>query len=115
MDVVPTLDPYLGVVGGALAGRKDSHRMTEQYIHADGHRLWGALVLSCMRDCIPASLSVGWIALGIAFLIGIVGTLKSGQAKNAAVAAVIVSLLGVVVSATNLFDYIFNNSGRTGG
>jgi sigma-B regulation protein RsbU (phosphoserine phosphatase) len=33
-----------------LAGRKDSLRMTKQYIHADGHRLWGALVLSCMRD-----------------------------------------------------------------
>jgi hypothetical protein len=29
--------------------------------------------------CIPASLGVGWIVLGIAFLIGIVGTLKSGQ------------------------------------
>lgn len=80
--------------------------------------------------CIPASIDVGWIVLGIAFLVGIVGTFKSGQPKNVAVAAVVVSVLGVVVSAAivvfavsglfvdlfvNLFDYIFNNSGRTGG
>jgi PAS domain S-box-containing protein len=32
-----------------LAGRKESCRMTKQYIHADGHRLWGAVTLSCVR------------------------------------------------------------------
>ncbi len=29
-----------------LAGRADSHRITKQYIHADGHRLWGEITLS---------------------------------------------------------------------
>jgi PAS domain S-box-containing protein len=33
-----------------LAGRRDSFRTTKQYIHADGHRIWGDLLLSCMRS-----------------------------------------------------------------
>ena len=36
-------------VAELVAGRADSYRMTKQYIHADGHRLWGAVTLSCMR------------------------------------------------------------------
>jgi len=33
-----------------LAGRRDSYRMLKQYIHADGHRIWGDLSVSCVRD-----------------------------------------------------------------
>lgn len=33
-----------------LAGRLDSYRMTKQYIHADGHLIWGDLTVSCIRN-----------------------------------------------------------------
>ncbi len=33
-----------------LAGRLDSYRMTKQYIHADGHLIWGDLTVSCVRN-----------------------------------------------------------------
>jgi PAS domain S-box-containing protein len=33
-----------------LEGRKDSYRMLKQYVHADGHRIWGDLSVSCIRD-----------------------------------------------------------------
>ena len=31
-------------------GRKDSFRLIKQYIHADGHRIWGDLSTACVRD-----------------------------------------------------------------
>lgn len=40
----------LAAVAGILAGRSDSYRITRQYLHADGHRIWGQLTISCMRD-----------------------------------------------------------------
>ena len=33
-----------------LEGRLDSYRMVKQYIHADGHPIWGDLSVSCVRD-----------------------------------------------------------------
>lgn len=33
-----------------LEGRIDSYRMRKQYLHADGHRIWGDLSVSCIRD-----------------------------------------------------------------
>ncbi len=36
-------------VNEVLAGRIDSYRMTKQYIHADGHLIWGDLSVSCLR------------------------------------------------------------------
>jgi len=33
-----------------LEGRRDSYRYLKQYIHADGHRIWGDLSVSCVRD-----------------------------------------------------------------
>ena len=33
-----------------LDGRRDSYRFLKQYIHADGHRIWGDLSVSCVRD-----------------------------------------------------------------
>lgn len=32
-----------------LSGHIDSYRMKKQYIHADGHRIWGDLSVSCLR------------------------------------------------------------------
>ena len=33
-----------------LEGQRDSYRFLKQYIHADGHRIWGDLSVSCVRD-----------------------------------------------------------------
>lgn len=33
-----------------LAGDIESYRMVKQFIHADGHRIWGDLSVSCVRD-----------------------------------------------------------------
>ena len=33
-----------------LEGRLDSYRILKQYLHADGHRIWGDLSVSCIRD-----------------------------------------------------------------
>ena len=43
------LDADLQKVDDVLAGRIDSYRMAKQYIHADGHLIWGDLSLSCLR------------------------------------------------------------------
>ncbi|MCW1958429.1 MAG: PAS domain S-box protein [Mycobacterium sp.] len=37
-------------VQDVVSGRKDSHRLTKQYVHADGHRLWGSVTISPMRN-----------------------------------------------------------------
>lgn len=37
-------------VNDVLEGRIDSYRMTKQYIHANGHPIWGDLAVSCVRD-----------------------------------------------------------------
>jgi PAS domain S-box-containing protein len=36
-------------VAELLDGRRESYRTTIQYVHADGHRIWGDLSLSCIR------------------------------------------------------------------
>jgi len=33
-----------------VAGRIDSYRMLKQYIHADGHLIWGDITVGCLRD-----------------------------------------------------------------
>ncbi len=44
------LDADLEKSKEVLAGRLDSYRMIKQYIHADGHLIWGDLSASCVRD-----------------------------------------------------------------
>ncbi len=44
------LEADLGKVDDVLAGRIDAYRMTKQYVHADGHLIWGDLSVSCLRD-----------------------------------------------------------------
>ena len=36
-------------VEDVLAGRRESYRMAKQYIHAEGHLIWGDLSVSCLR------------------------------------------------------------------
>lgn len=45
-----TLERDLGLAEDVLAGRRDHYRVTKQYIHADGHLIWGDLSTSCLRD-----------------------------------------------------------------
>ena len=44
-----TIPDELKVVEDILAGRRDSYRAIKQYVHADGHRVWADLSLSCIR------------------------------------------------------------------
>lgn len=44
------LEADLANVDEVLAGRIDSYRMSKQYIHADGHLIWGDLSVSCLRN-----------------------------------------------------------------
>jgi len=44
------LEADLDKVAAILEGRLDSYRMVKQYIHADGHPIWGDLSVSCLRD-----------------------------------------------------------------
>ncbi len=45
-DVTATIQAVVNIA----AGRADSYRITRQYIHADGHPIWGELTISCIRD-----------------------------------------------------------------
>ena len=44
------LEADLESVNELVEGRIDSFRMAKQYIHADGHLIWGDLSVSCIRD-----------------------------------------------------------------
>ncbi len=44
------LDADVEQYNAVLEGRLDSYRMVKQYIHADGHPIWGDLSVSCVRD-----------------------------------------------------------------
>lgn len=44
------LQADLDKVADVMAGRIESYRMTKQYIHADGHLIWGDLSVGCLRD-----------------------------------------------------------------
>lgn len=44
------LQADLDKVADMVAGRIESYRMTKQFIHADGHRIWGDLSVGCLRN-----------------------------------------------------------------
>ncbi len=44
------LEADLQKVNDVLEGRIDSYRMIKQYLHADGHPIWGDLSVGCIRD-----------------------------------------------------------------
>ena len=84
-------------------------------------------VVGFVLACLPSSLSVGWVVLLVAFVLGVAGALRSRGNRRASVAAIGVSAFGAVVSAgivlfgvagffvdlfAKLIDYIFVTSGR---
>lgn len=44
------LDADLAHVADMVAGRIDSYEMDKQFIHADGHPIWGHLAVGCIRN-----------------------------------------------------------------
>ncbi|MDO5030681.1 MAG: hypothetical protein Q4E11_08885 [Corynebacterium sp.] len=51
-----------------------------------------------LLGCIPGALIVGWVALPIAFILAIVGLFQRNLSKKPAIAALILSVLGLVIS-----------------
>lgn len=45
-DVIPMIEAVVEIA----EGKRESYRITRQYIRADGHRIWGELTISCIRD-----------------------------------------------------------------
>ena len=39
----------LGYIEEMMSGERDSYRMVKDYVHADGHRIWGDLSVACIR------------------------------------------------------------------
>ena len=60
-------------VNDLLEGRLDSYRMLKQYIHADGHRIWGDLAVSCVRD------ENGQVEEAIAQIIDVTAAIKATE------------------------------------
>lgn len=62
-----------------------------------------AAVVGTVLACIPASLTVGWIVLAAALILGFAGLLQSGTTKKSSIAAIVFSIIGAVASATIVF------------
>jgi hypothetical protein len=56
--------------------------------------------------CVPGALIVGWVLLPIAFVLGIVGVCLLGKIKGTSIAAIIVSIVGVVVGVVDFFTVV---------
>lgn len=54
-------------------------------------------IIGFIFACIPGALIVGWILLPVAFILSIVGLVGSGKKKGAAVAGLIISIVGTIV------------------
>lgn len=50
LTVKEYLDADLKNISEIRKGHQDSFRLVKQFIHADGHRIWGDLSVSCVRD-----------------------------------------------------------------
>ena len=50
LTAADSLEDDMRRVEDVLAGRIDRYRLVKQYIHADGHLIWGDLTVSCLRD-----------------------------------------------------------------
>ncbi|QGU01816.1 Telomeric repeat-binding factor 2 [Corynebacterium kalinowskii] len=55
-------------------------------------------VLGTVLACIKAVMALGWIALPIAFIMGIVALFMKNQGKAAAIAAIVISVVGTMVA-----------------
>lgn len=67
-----------------------------------------ASIIGFVFACIPGALVVGWVLLPIALILGIVGVCQSGMSKGTSIAAIIVSILGIVVGVVVFFAVVGN-------
>lgn len=79
-------------------------------------------IIGFIFACIPGALIIGWILLPAAFILGIVGVCLSGKTKGASIAAICVSIVGVIVGVVVFFTLVadsfsdaFNESDLTAG
>lgn len=63
-------------------------------------------VVGFVFACILGALIVGWVLLPIAFVLGIVGVCLFGKTKATSIAAISVSIVGVVVGVVVFFAVI---------
>ncbi len=61
-----------------MAGQIDSYRMVKQFIHADGHRIWGDLAVGCVRT------PDGQVELFIGQIIDITSEVRTREQLDAA-------------------------------
>src|SRR5690625_2103749 len=67
--------------------------------------------------CVPGALIIGWILLPVAFILSIVGLVRSGRKKGTSIAAMIVSVVGTIVGfvvfmtvVSDAFDEAFDDA-----
>ncbi|SEH73126.1 hypothetical protein SAMN04489835_3401 [Mycolicibacterium rutilum] len=79
-------------------------------------------ILGFIFACIPGALIVGWVLLPVAFVLGVVGVCLSGKDKGTSIAAICLSIVGVIVGVVvffavvaNSFEDAFNESDLSAG
>ncbi len=61
-------------------------------------------ILGFIFACIPpGALIVGWVLLPVAFVLGVVGVCLSGKDKGTSIAAICLSIVGVIVGVVVFF------------
>lgn len=67
-------DADLANVAELVAGRIETYQLEKQYIHADGHRIWGHLSVGCVRN------PDGSVAMTIGQIVDITDTVEARRA-----------------------------------
>jgi hypothetical protein len=63
-------------------------------------------IIGFVFACIPGALIVGWVLLPAGFVLSIVGLCLTGKSKGTSIAAVIISIIGVIVGAVVFFAVV---------
>lgn len=66
-------------------------------------------VVGFVFACVPGALIIGWVLLPIAFILGIAGMFQAGKAKQTSIAAIVISIVGVVVGVS-VFAFVVSDS-----
>lgn len=67
-----------------------------------------SIIIGFVFACIPGALIVGWVLLPAAFILSIVGLCLSGKSKGRSIAAVIISIIGVIAGFVVFFAVVGN-------
>lgn len=69
----------------------------------------GLAILGTILACIKAVMAVGWIALPIAFIMGIVALFMKNQGKAAAISAIAIAVVGSMIAGVMAFVYFLKD------